>query len=81
MYCRDRARNILTAWGEGNQVRVRQLLNNGNRAGYASSAEEQERNELLDGIRAGLAGGSVNADEPVVSVSLRLLRHLAASCN
>jgi hypothetical protein len=81
MYCRDQARTLLNALGEGNPVRVRELLSRPGDGIGARTADEQEWNELLDGIRAGLAGHDVQSDEPAVTVSLRLLRHVAACCN
>jgi hypothetical protein len=71
MHCQDRARRILAEWNAGAAVGVRE-----DRDIRSRDAAEQEKSELLEGIREGLSAGGTRRD-----VSLRFLRHLAAVRN
>ena len=81
MRCREHARTILSAWKKGDQERVGRLLEqpSGTWEQRGTTSDEEERQELLAGIKARLrvSGGT----EPAAVVSLRLLRHLAAARN
>jgi hypothetical protein len=83
MRCQDQAKAILNAWSHGDRTRVGQLLESRSRRAGAGrqSSFEQEREELLEGIRAGLRSGQNGQDAPVTAVSIRLLRHLATAHN
>ncbi len=79
MLIQDHARTLLTAWDSGDRTLLGKLLDERVEPG-AAPAEEEERLELLDGIRCGL-NGAESQDAPAVRVSLRLLRHLAFGRN
>jgi hypothetical protein len=66
-HCQERARRLLTAWTNGGMPAGME-----NRRVNGADAGEQEREELLEGIREGLTAGGARG-----AVSLRLLRHLA----
>ncbi len=81
MRCREHARTILSAWKKGDQERVGRLLEQplGTWGQRETTSDEEEREELLVGIKARLrVSGSA---EPAAAVSLRLLRHLATARN
>jgi hypothetical protein len=78
MASRERARLVLAAWTIGDRKPSAEFRSEPD--GWSDvnrlTAEEQERRELLDGIQSRLnTAGASNG--PVVTVSLRLLRHLA----
>lgn len=79
MLIQDHARTLLTAWDSGDRALLGKLLDQ-RLDTNAALAEEEERQELLDGIRRGL-NGAESQDAPAVRVSLRLLRHLAFGRN
>lgn len=69
MECRERARRMLSAWNSGRPVE-----GVADRERFVSDSGEQERSELLEGIQESLNVGGLRT-----SVSLRLLRRLAAA--
>lgn len=79
MRCREHAKTILSAWTKGDRERVGMLLDQpiADSGPRASTADEEERRELLMGIKARLRNSDDRA--PAAVVSLRLLRQLAAA--
>jgi hypothetical protein len=67
-HCHERARRLLTEWTNQGIAAVQE-----ERRTNCADTGEQEREELLEGIREGLAAGGARG-----TVSLRLLRHLAS---
>lgn len=78
MRCREHAKTILSAWKKGDHERVGSLLSQPLSAWAQrdTTTDEEERQELMMGIKTRLRDSRTNA--PAAVVSLRLLRHLAA---